>query len=474
MTMSNSSSTGLSFASVRGYLIWEQIGSGGFSKVFRAANEQSGKVAAVKLVFLSQPNNPALGPVQVASEEDIKLLKKEVQVHRTMKHVNVLEFMDSLLVDQRQKGLEHSVPGLYMLLELAAGGDLFDKIAPDVGVSEELAKFYFTQLVSGLSYIHSKGICHRDLKPENLLLSSEGDLKISDFGLCAVYKHQGKERLLSGRCGSLPYVAPELNASGGYQAEPVDMWGAGVVLFTLLVGNTPWDEPTLNSPEFEAYLSGELLKYEPWTKISREPLQMLLGLLDVNPKSRWTLQQVAGHPWLLTPSQVSRTRLGQELTQGLRQTGHMDLVNPRNTQPIRAPNASQFVSQYTSQLSQIASQFMQSAGMLSQNPNGTQDMNQQLTRFYTRLPPQDTSARMEICIQHLVKKEHLDFGRTIKLGLLDSRKQWMAGEITFTDGPYGDHSTMVQVLKAKGDPLEWRRFFWRLTKMAELQSYIIT
>ena len=76
-------------------------------------------------------------------------------------------------------------------------------------------------------------------------------------------------------------------------------------------------------------------------------------------------------------------------------------------------------------------------------------MNQQLTRFYTRLPPQDTSARMEICIQHLVKKEHLDFGRTIKLGLLDSRKQWMAGEITFTDGPYGDHSTMVQVLKAK-------------------------
>lgn len=76
-------------------------------------------------------------------------------------------------------------------------------------------------------------------------------------------------------------------------------------------------------------------------------------------------------------------------------------------------------------------------------------MNQQLTKFYTRLPPADTCARMEVCIQQLVRKEHLDFGRSIKLGLLDSRKQWMAGEITFGDGPYGDHSTVVQVLKAK-------------------------
>ncbi|KAJ9100034.1 hypothetical protein QFC20_005558 [Naganishia adeliensis] len=166
------------FARVSGYELWDQIGSGGFSKVFRATHP-GGKVAAVKLVFLTQPNNPALGPVQVASEEDIKLLKKEVQVHRTMKHSNVLEFMDSLLVDQRHKGMENAVPGLYMLLELAAGGDLFDKIAPDVGVSDDLAKFYFTQLVAGLSYIHSKGICHRDLKPENLLLSAEGQQDVA-------------------------------------------------------------------------------------------------------------------------------------------------------------------------------------------------------------------------------------------------------------------------------------------------------
>ena len=63
----------------------------------------------------------------------------------------------------------------------------------------------------GQEHIHSKGIAHRDLKPENLLLAANGNLKISDFGLCAVFRHKDKTRLLSGRCGSLPYVAPEVS-----------------------------------------------------------------------------------------------------------------------------------------------------------------------------------------------------------------------------------------------------------------------
>ena len=82
--------------------------------------------------------------------------------------------------------------------------------APDVGVPEEIAHYFFYQLMSALNYCHQHGICHRDLKPENLLLDGHGNLKLSDFGLCSVFKYKGKERPLNDACGSPPYAAPEV------------------------------------------------------------------------------------------------------------------------------------------------------------------------------------------------------------------------------------------------------------------------
>ena len=174
-----------------------------------------------------------------------------------MKHLNVLEFLNAVVVEvesgkQKEKEGEGDgmkvrakqkyVPGIYMLLEFAAGGDLFDKIGkcfialcfipnsyhatntfslppthlpkvPNLGLAPSLSHLYFAQLLSGLTYIHTQGVAHRDLKPENLLLSIDGTLKISDFGLCAVFRHResGRTRVLSERCGSLPYVAPEVS-----------------------------------------------------------------------------------------------------------------------------------------------------------------------------------------------------------------------------------------------------------------------
>ena len=74
-------------------------------------------------------------------------------------------------------------------MELAEGGDLFDKIESDVGVGEDVAHLYFTQLISAMTYMHSKGVGHRDLKPENILLSAEGNLKIADFGLATLFEY---------------------------------------------------------------------------------------------------------------------------------------------------------------------------------------------------------------------------------------------------------------------------------------------
>lgn len=171
-------------------------------------------------------------------------------------------------------------------------------------MSEDLAHFFFYQLLSGLNYIHLQGVAHRDLKPENLLLDGMGNLKISDFGLCSVFRLRDKERKLNDACGSPPYAAPELAYRQPYTAEPIDVWSAGVVLFTLLVGSafarvlafllasvltlsflsdTPWDQPTNNSPEFQAYLNGELLHHDPWTRLSSASLceqRLCVGAVD--------------------------------------------------------------------------------------------------------------------------------------------------------------------------------------------------
>lgn len=204
-------------------------------------------------------------------------------------------------------------------MELAEGGDLFDKIEADEGVGEDIAHLYFSQLVNAVAYMHSMGVAHRDIKPENVLLSAEGDLKLSDFGLAALFKKDGQLRLCNTVCGSPPYIAPEIVGGRrskradvldvGYAANICDVWSCGVVLFVLLVGNTPWDEPTTRSEEFKEYVdTGGHTTDELWAKLPPEIVSLLRGMLKVDPTQRFTLDEVRTHPWFtrtnpyLTPS----------------------------------------------------------------------------------------------------------------------------------------------------------------------------
>lgn len=196
----------------------------------------------------------------------------------------------------------------WIAMELAEGGDLFDKIEADEGVGEDIAHFYFSQLVSAVGYMHSMGIAHRDIKPENVLLSAEGDLKLSDFGLAALFKKDGKLRVCNTVCGSPPYIAPEI-VSGrrsrradmldvGYAANICDVWSCGVVLFVLLVGNTPWDEPTARSEEFKEYVeTGGHTTDELWQQLPADIVSLLRGMLKLDPSERFTLDEIRTHPW---------------------------------------------------------------------------------------------------------------------------------------------------------------------------------
>ncbi|TVY12612.1 Serine/threonine-protein kinase chk1 [Lachnellula arida] len=198
----------------------------------------------------------------------------------------------------------------WIAMEYAEGGDLFDKIEADVGVSEDIAHFYFTQLISGVNYMHSKGVGHRDIKPENILLSDSGNLKIADFGLATLFEYRGDTKLSTTMCGSPPYIAPEVITcsrstqsrntpkASGYAANQVDIWSCGVVLFVLLVGNTPWDEPTSASWEFEEYTGKKGRSTDDlWQKLPATILSLLRGMMNVDTKQRFGFEQIKRHPW---------------------------------------------------------------------------------------------------------------------------------------------------------------------------------
>ncbi|CED84833.1 camk camkl chk1 protein kinase [Phaffia rhodozyma] len=407
MSSHSSQAYSLKFKDVRGFQIRQVIGGGGFSKVYLAINPKTETSAACKVINIFASGSSGDFPGQPRPSR--KELEKEVKVHRMMKHENILEFMDAVLVEQNDR----YIPGLFVLLELAAGGDLFDKIAPNYGVEDNLAHFFFYQVLQGLNFIHSKGVAHRDLKPENILLDSFGNVKISDFGLCSVFRLNGQERTLSGRCGSLPYIAPELNEPGNYRAEPVDIWGAGVVLFTLLCGNTPWDEPTRHSPEYSAYLTGELWRVEPWNTLHGDAKDLISRLLAVDPKRRITMQELWVHPWCQQrPSQMmGRAELAQRLLKGLTDAGEMEITEPavpvgvalsQQSGPSRPVPSSQNADVRMDDdeedsdgspairmpATMPAGQFTQTIGMISQwAPNGQKILVPELTRCYSTYPP---------------------------------------------------------------------------------------
>lgn len=128
----------MKYPKVLGYELIQQIGGGGYSRVFRAVNVEQHSVAACKLMHIDENT----------TEKERKTMDKEMQIHLALKHKNVLEFLNAVVVEPKFKA--HYVPGVYMLLEFAAGGDLFDKIVPDVGVGDEVAHLYFNQLLAEL------------------------------------------------------------------------------------------------------------------------------------------------------------------------------------------------------------------------------------------------------------------------------------------------------------------------------------
>ncbi|KAF5803096.1 putative protein kinase CAMK-CAMKL-CHK1 family [Helianthus annuus] len=213
-------------------------------------------------------------------------VKREIAAMRRLNHPNIVR-MHEVLANQKK---------IYFVLEFAPGGDLFSKVAK-CRFSEDLSRRYFQQLVSAVRYCHSRGVYHRDLKLENLLLDENWNLKVTDFGL-SVVTHRSRspsdtDGLVHTMCGTPAYVAPEILAKKGYDGAKVDIWACGVILYVLSTGYLPFNESNV----VLMYLKICKGEYTVPKWMSPELKQFLSRLLDTNPQTRITIDEIIKDPW---------------------------------------------------------------------------------------------------------------------------------------------------------------------------------
>ena len=186
------------------YNLTETIGKGTFGKVKLAYSNKNPKIKyACKI----------LEKLNIKEEDDLNRCLREMSILSKMDHPNVIKTHEIISDSMRY----------YIIMEYCSKGELFDHIVKENHFSEEKSAFLFYQIISGVEYIHSKNICHRDLKPENLLLNSEDELKIIDFGL-SNFKSKEKNYLLQTPCGSPCYASPEMILGKKYDGFCIDIW----------------------------------------------------------------------------------------------------------------------------------------------------------------------------------------------------------------------------------------------------------
>lgn len=208
-----------------------------------------------------------------------------------MKHPNIVRLYDVIETDKY----------IGIILEYASGGELFDHILAHRYLKEKDAAKLFSQLISGVWYIHQKKIVHRDLKLENLLLDRNRNVIITDFGFANRFEHRTDD-LMQTSCGSPCYAAPELVISEGlYVGSAVDIWSCGVILYAMLAGYLPFDDDP-NNPDGDninllyKYIVNTPLSFPDY--VSAEARDLLSMMLVPDPTRRADLRSIMAHPWL--------------------------------------------------------------------------------------------------------------------------------------------------------------------------------
>ncbi|KAJ3265434.1 MAP/microtubule affinity-regulating kinase 3 [Chytriomyces hyalinus] len=256
-------------SSIGYYDLEKSVGEGNFAKVKLATHCLTGEKVAVKIIDKEK-----------LDAATAKKLFREVRIMKLLNHPHIVRLYE--VIDTPNE--------LYLIMEFAAGGEIFDYLVAHGRMKEKEARRHFRQIISAIEYCHDLHVIHRDLKAENLLLDASMNIKIADFGFSNQFN---PGECLNTWCGSPPYAAPELFQGKEYLGPEVDIWSLGVVLYVLVCGALPFDGSTL--PKLRARVLAGTYKVPFYMSTDCE--RLIKKMLVIDPKKRTTLDQMKKDPW---------------------------------------------------------------------------------------------------------------------------------------------------------------------------------
>ncbi|KAI4324297.1 hypothetical protein L6164_023848 [Bauhinia variegata] len=285
------------------YRLGKELGRGEFGVTHRCVEIESGKEFACKKISKSK----------LRTEIDVQDVRREVQIMRHLpRHPNIVTFKEAY----------EDKDAVYLVMELCEGGELFDRIVAKGHYTERAAANITKTILEVCKVCHDHGVIHRDLKPENFLYADSSEnsaLKTIDFGLSTFYE---KGQRFSEIVGSPYYMAPEV-LRRNYGPE-IDVWSTGVILYILLCGVPPfWAETEEGIAQ--AIIRGNLdFQRDPWPKVSEEAKDLVKNMLDPNPYTRLTVQEVLEHSWIQNKDHGRNISLGDHVGMRIKQFSLMN------------------------------------------------------------------------------------------------------------------------------------------------------
>jgi BR serine/threonine kinase len=247
------------------YALLSTLGTGTTGKVKLAEHQRTHQKAAIKIIKKSVLDEHAHLAVKI---------RREIALMRLFDNPHLLRLLEVCQSSQH----------LYIILEFAEHGELFDQIESHGSLSVEAGMNFFRQIIYGLEYLHMHGICHRDLKPENILLDAHDMIKIADFGFARWMRHSRADT----SCGSPHYAAPEIVRGEQYDGRTSDIWSCGVILYTMLSGSLPFDDTSIRALLQKVRIG----QYRMPTGFPPDIRALIARMLEVDPAKRITIPEI--------------------------------------------------------------------------------------------------------------------------------------------------------------------------------------